>query len=235
MSARRTVARSLALPAAVIGFSALAVGPALAHVTITPEEGAAGAYTVGTFSVGHGCEGSPTTSLTIKIPAELNAVTPTLNPNWEVEKNVVTLDEPVKDAHGNEVTERVDTVVYTAKTPLADGFRETFALSFQVPDVAGEDLVFPVVQKCVVGQTDWVEVAADGAEEPARPAPVFAVLEGSGEDGHGSSAGHDEGKESSGSDDSDAASEGLAYAGLGVGALGLLTGAAALVLSRRKA
>lgn len=235
MSARRTFARSLAVPAAVIGFSALAAAPALAHVTITPDEGAAGEYTVGTFSVGHGCEGSPTTSVTIKIPAELNSVTPTLNPNWVVKKNIVALDQPVKDAHGNEITERVDTVVYSAKTPLEDGFRDTFALSFQVPDAAGKTLAFPTLQKCVKGQTDWVEVAAEGAEEPEHPAPAFAVLEGTG-DGHGSSGTVDEAaSESHGDEETEGASKGLAYTGLGVGVLGFLTAAAALAKGRKDA
>lgn len=225
MSARRTLARSIALPAAVIGLSALAVAPAPAHVSVSPGEGAAGTYAVGTFSVGHGCEGSPTTEVTIKIPDALYAVTPTRNANWDVTKNQVTLDEPVEDAHGNEITERVDTVVYTARTPLPDGYRDTFELSFQVPDAAGTTLVFPTLQKCVKGQNDWIEVAAERAEEPEHPAPTFRVLAGTG-DGHGTA---EEG------DDGDGASKGLAYTGLGVGALGLLTAAAALARGRKEA
>lgn len=235
MSARRTYVRSLALPAAVVGFSALAVGPALAHVGISPSEGAAGSYTVATLSVPHGCDGSATTEITVKIPEAINSVTPTRNANWDVVKNVVELAEPIEDAHGNEITERVDTVVYTARTPLPDGYRDAFELSFQVPDVAGETLSFPTVQKCEKGQTDWVEVAEDGAAEPDRPAPLFAVVEGSG-DGHGASDdGHAaEAEETEADDDDDVASQGLALTGLGVGALGLLAGAVALVQGRRK-
>jgi len=229
MSARRTFARSIALPAAVIGFSALAAGPALAHVGISPSDGAAGEYTVATLSVPHGCDGSATTEVTIKVPDEVYAVTPTRNANWDVKKNLVKLAEPIKDAHGNEITERVDTVVYTAKVPLSDGYRDAFELSFQVPDAAGKTLAFPTVQKCEKGQTDWVELAAEGAEEPEHPAPTFAVTEGSG-DGHGAAAGESHGEEAKASD---AASKGLAYTGLGVGVLGLLTGAAALAKGRK--
>ena len=54
--------------------------PASAHVTITPSDTAAGAYTVLTVSVGHGCEGSPTTALDIQIPEQILSVTPTLLP-----------------------------------------------------------------------------------------------------------------------------------------------------------
>lgn len=245
MSVRRTLARTVALPAAVAGFGLLAVGPALAHVSISPTEGSAGSYTVATLSVPHGCDGSPTTSITVKIPAELNAVTPTRNALYDVKKNLVTLATPIKDAHGNEITERVDTVVYTAKTALPDGYRDAFDLSFQVPDAAGKTLVFPTLQKCVKGETNWNQVVAEGAEEPEHPAPSFKVTESTGEDEHGASeegsdhaadeaAEHDAANASSASsDDSDGASKGLAYTGLGVGVLGLLTAAAALAKSRK--
>ena len=43
--------------------------PASAHVTITPSTTAAGAFAVLEVSVGHGCEGSPTTEITIQMPA----------------------------------------------------------------------------------------------------------------------------------------------------------------------
>ncbi|RNL61276.1 DUF1775 domain-containing protein [Nocardioides marmoriginsengisoli] len=227
----RTTARLLALPAAVIGFSALAVGPALAHVSITPGEAAAGDYTVATLSVPHGCDGTATTSVTIQIPEEINAVTPTRNALWDVKKNLVKLATPIKDAHGNEITERVGTVVYTAKSPLPDGYRDAFELSFQVPDAVGKTLAFPTLQKCEKGQTDWVEVVEEGAEEPEHPAPIIKVLPAAEGDGHGGSATPAADKEA-GSDD-EGASKGLGYAGLGVGALGLLTAAAALAKTRK--
>lgn len=242
MSVRRTLARTVALPAAVAGFGLLAVGPALAHVSISPEEGSAGSYTVATLSVPHGCDGSPTTSITVKIPAEINSVTPTRNALWDVKKNLVALTPAIKDSHGNEITERVDTVVYTAKTPLPDGYRDAFELSFQVPDAVGKTLTFPTLQKCVKGQTNWNQVVAEGAEEPDSPAPLFKVTEGSG-DGHGSgksaeeSHAADEAAErtaaASASSDDDGASKGLAYTGLSVGVLGLLTAVAALAKGRK--
>lgn len=240
MSARRTFTRVVALPAAVAGFALLAAGPALAHVGISPSEGAAGSYTVATLSVPHGCDGSPTTKLTVKIPAELNAVTPTRNALWDVKKNLITLDTPLEDAHGNQITERVDTVVYTAKSPLPDGYRDAFELSFQVPDAVGKTLVFATLQECVKGETNWNQTVAEGADEPEHPAPTFTVLASAGGDGHGGGddAAGDDHAEAAGAAtdhdaDSDSASKGLAYTGLGVGVLGLLTAAAALAKSRK--
>ena len=129
----------LALGAVVLGVAA----PASAHVTISASTTAAGAFTVLTLSVPHGCDGSATTEIAIQIPEEINAVTPTRNALWEVDKQVEQLDPPVTDAHGNEITERVATVTYTAKSPLPDGYRDAFELSVQLPESEGTTLRLP--------------------------------------------------------------------------------------------
>lgn len=241
MSVRRTLARTVALPAAVAGFGLLAVGPALAHVSVSPSEGAAGSYTVATFSVPHGCDGSATTSITIKVPEQVIEVTPTRNALWDVTKTMTKLTTPIKSEDGDEVTEKVDTVTYTAKTPLPDGYRDAFELSFQVPDAVGTALAFPVLQKCVEGSTNWNQVVAEGAAEPENPAPTITVTEATGEGHHGSDPAAAEGEHdkaeaaehaAADAENSEGASKGLAYTGLGVGVLGLLTAAAALAKSR---
>ncbi|KQP56812.1 YcnI family protein [Agreia sp. Leaf283] len=153
---------------------------ASAHVSVTPAATAAGSYTVLTFAVPHGCDGSATTTIAIDIPDEIASVTPTVNPNWDVSKVMTPLATPSTSAHGEAATERVGQVVYTAKTPLADGYRDTFALSLQLPaDAAGTTLDFPVLQTCETGSTNWNEVPADGADEDSveHPAPAITVTE----------------------------------------------------------
>lgn len=233
MSVRRTLARTVALPAAVAGFGLLAAAPALAHVGVSPSSGPAGSYTVLTFSVPHGCEGSPTTKIAINIPEQVVSVTPTRNALWDVSKTMVQLETPIQPEEGDQITERVGAVVYTAKTPLPNGYRDAFELSLQLPeDAAGETLAFPVTQTCVKGETLWNETFAEGEPEPAHPAPTVTVTEATGEGHHGGDAeaaeeSHDE---ASSHDDS---SKGLAWTGIGVGALGLLTAGAALAKSRK--
>src|SRR5690606_8253738 len=112
MHVRRTLAR-LGAAAGAAGLLTLAVAaPASAHVTVTASDTAAGAYTVLTFSVPHGCDGSATTRITIQMPEEVVSVTPTRNAYYGVEKKMAKLDEPIEDAHGNSITERVGQVVY---------------------------------------------------------------------------------------------------------------------------
>jgi uncharacterized protein YcnI len=235
----RTILRACALPAALTAV-ALTAGPAAAHVTISPEQAPAGAYTVLTASVPHGCDGSPTTEVAIQLPEQVLSVTPTRNPFWEVEKVMETLDEPVTGAHGNEITERVAQVVYTANEPLPEGVRDSFELSLQVPDAEGETLVFPVVQTCEEGETAWVETAADGdTEELEAPAPTLTVLAAEG-DGHGGgataedAAAEDEVDTMASTSEAESGGTGLAVAGLVAGLLGLAAGTAALVMVRRR-
>jgi uncharacterized protein YcnI len=234
----RTLARLGALPLAA-GLLVAGAGAAAAHVTVTPSLTSAGSYSVLTFSVGHGCDGSPTTKIAIKMPEQVLSVTPTRNPEWEVEKQMATLDEPVEDAHGNEITERVDQVVYTARTPLPDGYRDTFELQLQLPDAAGETLTFPTVQSCEKGETAWIETPSPGedAESLESPAPSFVLS--AAEDGTEPAAATDEDPVPDGTDDNaetDAeSSDVLGVAGLVAGLLGLAAGVAALVLVRRRA
>ncbi|MDZ5622904.1 YcnI family protein [Nocardioides sp. HM23] len=235
--------RRIALPAAgAAGALALAVAPASAHVTITPDTTAAGAHAVLTFSAGHGCDGSPTTTVAIDMPDQVYAVTPTRNPYWTVEKVMADLDEPITDAHGNEITERVDQVVYEARTPLPDGQRDTFELSLQLPDAAGETLVFPVVQTCEEGENPWIETPAEGQdpEELEFPAPTVTITEAEAEgDSHGAGASDEEpaepaaSAEGTGGDEEDEDGNGLALAGLGTGVAGIVVGGIALARSRK--
>jgi uncharacterized protein YcnI len=227
MSAQRSFARLLAFPAAVIGFSALAMAPALAHVTISPGQAVADTDTVGTVSVPHGCDGSPTTKVTIKIPDQLVEVAPTRNAFWDVQVIESKLATPLKAADGDAITQKVTEIVYTAKTALPANERDAFELSFHVPAKVGDVLLFPTIQKCEVGEADWTQTVAPGAAEPENPAPAITIVK--------AAATNVAAPVAAVIKTSDGASKGLAYTGLVVGALGLLTAVGALLAGRRKA
>jgi uncharacterized protein YcnI len=174
---RTTLARLGAVTAAggllVLGLAA----PSSAHVTVTPDTTAAGGEAILTFSVPHGCDGSATTKVTIQMPKDVIEATPTRNPFYEVTKKTATLAKPIRAADGDEITSKVDTVTYTARTPLPDGYRDAFEIELQVPDDAGQRLSFPTIQQCQKGQTAWTEIPADGQDPETleHPAPGFVV------------------------------------------------------------
>lgn len=162
---------------------------ASAHVEVEPSSTAAGSYSLLTFSLGHGCDGSATTGITIDIPESISSVTPTVNPGWDINKVTVDQAAPATDAEaaeGETPTTRVGQVSYTAQAPLADGLRTTFVLSLQIPeDAVGETLAFPVLQSCEVGETNWSEAIVEGEAEPAHPAPALTVTAATAGSGHG--------------------------------------------------
>lgn len=238
---RPALRRPAVLGAVAIGAGALlAVAAPLAasaHVSVTPTSTAAGSYTVLSFAVGHGCDGSPTTSLSFEIPESINAVTPTINPNWDVTKTMAPLAKPITDSHGEQLAERVGAVVYTAKTPLADGYRDTVSFQVQLPaDAEGKTLVFPVTQTCEVGQTNWTDVAKDGQDEEDLEAPAPTVLVTAAEaagDHHGGAATDDDGDgdhteaAAASTGTTDVLGRVLGIAGLVVGAAGVVIAASA--------
>lgn len=174
----RSRGRASAVVLAGLALGVVSAAPAMAHVTVSADQPHAGSYAVLTFSVPHGCEGSSTTKVSIQVPEGINAVTPTRNGLWEVDKQMADLDTPIEDSHGNQITERVAEVVYTTDDPLPDGYRDAFELSLQLPvEAAGTTVAFPTVQTCEQGEAAWVQVPADGQDpdELELPAPTIEV------------------------------------------------------------
>jgi periplasmic copper chaperone A len=180
-------ARLVAGLGAGFGLAVAVSATAAAHVSIEETEAAAGSSAIITFAFSHGCDGSPTTQVRIQMPESIPSVSPTINANWDVEKVTEALDTPIEGAHGEQITERVTEVVYTARTPVEDGFRDTFELSVSIPeDAAGQTLYFPTIQTCAAGESPWIEVPAEGQDHDdlESPAPSIEVVAATDVDGH---------------------------------------------------
>jgi len=151
--ARLTIATCSAACASVL----TGVGIAAAHIESDPAAVAAGSTATVGFNVEHGCDGSNTTELQIKIP------------------DGITDAQPV-DLAGWTATAAADTVTFSggdldAETPAV------FSVTFTAPATPGT-IYFPIVQTCAVGQTAWIEIPAEGAADPDHPAPAVLVTDG---------------------------------------------------------
>lgn len=163
-----------------VAVALVVVSTASAHITLSPTELPAG-YTYAEFSVPHGCDGSATTTVSIKIPAGIASVKPQEVAGWTIEAKQGTLPEPVS-IFGEETAEGV-TEVSWAGGPLSDSHMQLFGLSFFASEsLAGETVYFPVVQQCEEGVTRWIEIPVEGEEEPEEPAPGIAILASSEEE-----------------------------------------------------
>lgn len=164
---RTSTTRSRVVAGVVAGVALVLAAPlaASAHVHVSPEESAAGATTRLGFSFSHGCDDSPTTAVVLTIPDGVDGVTPVLDGAWHITRTVGD------DGIATQVT-------YTAVTPVESGVSASVSLDVIFASSAENTTVaFPVLQQCVVGETDWAEVAEDGqdAHDLASPAPVVTV------------------------------------------------------------
>lgn len=228
----RLVAVTAAASAALL---VIGVAPALAHIGTSTDSIVAGQASKVAFTVGHGCDGSPTTALALQLPESVIAAKPYAHPGWDIEIEREPLAAPVEQQHGDPVTERPAVIRFTARDgeELENEVRDEFAVNVTAPDSPGETLSFKIVQTCSVGETAWIEEWDGEGDEPEHPAPSVAVVAADAQVGDViEGAAEAAGVDADGGSDS---STGLAVAGLAVGALGLAAGGAALARSRGSA
>lgn len=158
--------------AAAVTAAALGAAPALAHVTLQPNEAVAGNYFTTSLSVPHGCDGTGTVAVRVKIPDGVLSVKPQMKPGWTVDIKTRKIEGEQPKLHGKTITETVDEVAWRGG-PLPDNLYDTFGLVMKLPDAAGKTLYFPVVQECEKGVHRWIELPAAGQAGDAlkEPAP----------------------------------------------------------------
>jgi len=147
--------------AATIILAGLAVAsPALAHIDPDPTEGQAGSEVSVGFTVQHGCDGSPTVQLDMRLPDGVSAPAAEPPDGWtgQVEGNVVTFEGG----------------------PLPDDKELTFRVRMILPATPDTTIYFPFVQRCEVGEIRWIDIPSDdsGAEldEPAPAMQLFGPV-----------------------------------------------------------
>jgi uncharacterized protein len=209
---------------ALAGAGALAGASAAdAHVSVQPEEAAAGAFTVENVRVPTEEENASTTKVQIQLPDGFAEVSYQPVPGWQVKVKKTKLATPVTTDEGDKVTEQVSQVTWSGGK-IAPGQFQDFPLSVQIPDKAGETLTFKAIQTYSNGKVvRWI-----GPPDADEPAPQVKVTAAEAENASATPAG-----DTSSDDSSDDDSNGLAIVALIVGALGLLAGGAALVTRRR--
>ena len=223
------MSRALKLSAALGAAAAailLPVSAASAHVGIDIAEAKADGFAFATFRVPHGCEGSPTTKVKIQIPDGVVSVKPEAVAGWKLE--IVNGPITPYDSHGTMISEGVKEVTWTGG-PLADAHVAQFGMSLKMPNKAGETVYFKTIQTCEQGETAWIEIPAEGAEEPEHPAPSLKLISAEDETIADEAAG-DEADEAAqpGAVEDDDDTDPLTFVALAFGVAGFLFGGLAL-------
>ncbi len=116
------------------------VAPASAHITLEKQAAGGGSYKA-VFRVPHGCSGSPTIAIRIKIPDGVISVKPQPKPGWQLATVKGTYAKPYK-LYGNTLTEGVTEVDFTGGK-LPDDFYDEFVVStYLTADFKPGDTVF---------------------------------------------------------------------------------------------
>ena len=161
---------------------------AQAHVTLEEPAAVANTGYKAVLRVTHGCEGSPTHTVRVQIPAGFLGTKPIPKPGWKLELQRAKLAEPY-DSHGRKIDETVSEVIWRAQSPeafLADAHYDEFVLRGQTPAKPGV-IWFKVQQLCEKGELNWAEVPSTGSSTKGLKAPAarLEVLPGmSGGGGH---------------------------------------------------
>jgi uncharacterized protein YcnI len=158
--------RALAL-AAALSISAHAV----AHITLADQKAAVGSYYKAVFKVPHGCKGSATLKIRVRIPEGVIAVKPQPKAGWSID--IVEGAYPkAYTLHGGQVASGVREISWSGKLP--DAYFDEFAFqAYLTSDLkAGDELHFPVVQECEKGVERWIDIK----EPSATPAPHLTLL-----------------------------------------------------------
>ena len=175
------------LRATIAACAGLALIPALAraHVVAEPNEGAAGGYIRTAFRVTHGCKGSPTLAVTIRMPEGVLSAKPMPKPGWTIEVRTRPLEKPVTGQHGFAIRDAVTEVTWHGGRLENNQFDE-FVVMVSLPDRAGETLYFPTVQTCEKGANNWTGIPAAGqnAHDLPEPAPFITLKPAGGRHAH---------------------------------------------------
>ena len=152
--------RRFVLAAAACSAALLAVaGPVSAHIDPDPAEAQAGSRLTVGFTVEHGCDGSPTMRLDMRLPEGVIDPVPEPVQGW---------DESIETIDG-------DTIVTFAGGPLADDAEGTFGVTITLPPEPDTTIFFPFVQRCEVGEIRWIGLPVEPGDELDEPAPAMAL------------------------------------------------------------
>ena len=193
---RRTLLLSTVSAIAAVALAS----PALAHIDPDPTEAQAGSTLSVAFTVEHGCDGSPTIQLDMRLPDGVTDARPDAIAGWEgsIDADVVTF----------------------AGGPLPDDQEGTFSVTMTLPPTPDTTVYFPFVQRCEVGEIRWIAIPTDDSgAEPEEPAPALlltgpvATTTTPATTGH-DRAGHDRNRIDGGTDDSRTGNDGRRFRGV---------------------
>lgn len=143
--------------------------PAFSHIALLVGAAPAGSTYKAVFQVGHGCQGSATTGIAVRIPAGFQGATAYPKAGW--------ISSVRQEPSGEGGGQSVSVISWAAASPeaaLKDTSAHDFILHGKLPETAGP-LWFRVLQTCETGRMDWSEVPPPGASAKTLKSPAVLL------------------------------------------------------------
>ncbi len=175
MSLLRTYCRIGAALAAV-----LFAPQVLSHVTLETKQASVESSYQAVLRISHGCKGSPTVKLRVRIPEGVIGVKPQPKAGWTLEAINGDYAQPYT-LYGAQVSAGAQEVVWTGG-PLPDGHSDEFIFVAYLSNglTPNTTLYFPVVQECEQGVSRWIDQPPAGHQathdHSDAPAPGLRLL-----------------------------------------------------------
>jgi uncharacterized protein YcnI len=158
----------------LLGVAGAAISTAsLAHITLEARQAPVGASYKAVLRVPHGCDGTATTSLRVKIPEGIVSIKPMPKPGWTIELIKGKYAKTHEASENAKVSEGVVEIAWSGGK-LPDAYYDEFVFrAFVATDVEpGKPVYFPVVQQCEKGVHRWIEIPAAGKSIDDYPEPA---------------------------------------------------------------
>jgi periplasmic copper chaperone A len=151
---------------------------ALAHISLKLKEAMVGVSYEATLRVPHGCEGKPTDTVKVRVPAGAVMVQPEAKAGWMFETVEGAYDRAYS-VDGINIDRGIQQIIWTGGS-LADKAYDEFEFALQLADSVspGDVLYFPVVQQCGEEAERWIELPAAGenSADLQYPAPALRIV-----------------------------------------------------------
>lgn len=154
---------------------------ASAHVTLETQQAAVGSGYKAILKVPHGCGGSSTVAIRIRVADGFVDVKPMPKAGWKLETKSAKYSKTYS-LRSAKMSEGVTEITWSGGQ-LPDAHYDEFVFIGAISDdlKAGATIYFPVVQECEKGVARWIEIPSAGAahdhsNESSQPAPTLRLL-----------------------------------------------------------
>jgi len=171
MSRRFATATAAAAFTTALTLSVIGSGYAWGHALSVDKDAPAGRWHLVQIGIPHGCAGSPTTAVRIRIPDDIFMVRPEVKAGWELTTKMRQMDPPIT-SEGVTYTQSIDEVTWSGNT-LGDLEFDRFNMLALMPRKENATIYFLTIQECETGENKWVEIPEGDRSwgSYAHPAP----------------------------------------------------------------